>query len=112
MSSGSLVVLKDIRRNNLYYLKDNAVTKNLTESEYLKDDSIKLWQMRLRHLVEIFLQALTKQRLVECASTCNLELGGYYVLDKTTKVEIRHHNSPLGRSSYYVHVSIWSPILP
>ena len=42
MSSGSLVVLKGIRHNNLYYLKDNAITKNLTASEYLKDVSIRL----------------------------------------------------------------------
>jgi len=35
MSSGSLIVLKGTRRNNLYYLKGNAVTKNLAASEYL-----------------------------------------------------------------------------
>ena len=34
MFSGSLVVLKGIRRN-LYYLNDSAVTENLTDSERL-----------------------------------------------------------------------------
>ena len=42
ISSGSLVVLKGIRHNNLYYLKNSAVIENLIASEYLKDDSIRL----------------------------------------------------------------------
>ena len=42
MFRGSLVVLKSIRRNNLYYLKGCAVIGNLTASEYLDDDSIRL----------------------------------------------------------------------
>jgi len=42
MSNGSLVFLKGIRRNNLYYLKSSAVIEKLTASEYLKDDSTKL----------------------------------------------------------------------
>jgi len=50
MSSGSLVVLKGIRLNYLYYLKGSAVTENLTTSKQLEGDSIRLWQMRLRHV--------------------------------------------------------------
>ena len=42
MSSGSLVVLKGIRRNNLYYLKDSAITEKMAASEHLKNDSTKL----------------------------------------------------------------------
>jgi len=42
MSSGSLVVLMGIRRNNLYYLKGSAVTENLAASKYLEEDSISL----------------------------------------------------------------------
>ena len=37
--SGSLVDLKGIRRNNLYYLKGSTVTENLVASEYLDVDS-------------------------------------------------------------------------
>jgi len=40
MSSDSLVVLKDIRHNNLYYLKGSAIIKNLTASKHLNRDSI------------------------------------------------------------------------
>ena len=42
MFRGSLVILKSIRRNNLYYLKGCAVIENLIASEYLDDDSIRL----------------------------------------------------------------------
>ena len=38
MFSSSLVVLKDTRRKNLYYLKGSIVTENLTSSEHLEDD--------------------------------------------------------------------------
>ena len=42
ISSGSLVVLKGVRRNNLYYLKGSTVTRNLATSEHLEDNSIRL----------------------------------------------------------------------
>ena len=42
MSGGSLVVLKGIRCNNLYYLKGSAVTRNLAALEYLDGDSTRL----------------------------------------------------------------------
>jgi len=60
MSSASLVVLKGIRRNNLYHGKDSAVTKNLAASKYLKDDSTRLWQMSLGYIGEKSLQVLAK----------------------------------------------------
>ena len=42
MFSGSLVVLKGIKHNNLYYLKSSAVTENLVASECLDVDSTRL----------------------------------------------------------------------
>jgi len=50
MSSDSLVVLKGIRRNNLYYVKGSAATENMIASEQLEGDSIRLWQLRLEHV--------------------------------------------------------------
>jgi len=58
--SGSLVVLKGIRCNNLYYLKGSAVTENLVASRHLEGDSTRLWQMRLEHIGLDSLQALAK----------------------------------------------------
>ena len=42
MSNGSLVVLKGIRCNKLYYLKGNTVTENFAASKHLEGGSIKL----------------------------------------------------------------------
>jgi len=42
MFSGSMVVLKGIRRNNLYYLKGSVVIKNLALSERLDGDYTRL----------------------------------------------------------------------
>ena len=42
MLSGSLDVLNSTRRNNLYYLKVNAINENLAAPEYLDVDSIRL----------------------------------------------------------------------
>ena len=42
ISSSLLAVMKSIRRNSLYYLKDSAATENLSPSEHLEDDSIRL----------------------------------------------------------------------
>jgi len=47
MSNGSLVVLKGIQCNNLYYLKGSTVIENLAVSEHLECDSIGLWHKRL-----------------------------------------------------------------
>jgi len=42
MPSGSLVVLKGNRGNNLYYLNGSAVIENLATLGHLKDNSIRL----------------------------------------------------------------------
>ena len=43
--------------------------------------------MRLGYIGEKFLQTLAKKGSLEGASTCNMELGGYNVLDKKMKVK-------------------------
>jgi len=82
MFSGSLMVLKGIRRNNLYYLKGTTVTKNLAAFKHLKDDIIRLWQMTLRLVDMDSLQAVATQGLLEGALTCNLKFGECCVLEK------------------------------
>ena len=87
MSNGSLVVLKGIRCNNLYYLKGSIVIEYLASSKYLEGDSTKLWQTRLGHIGLDFFQTLARQGLLEGVLTCNLEFGERCVLDKKTKVK-------------------------
>jgi len=49
MSSGSLVILKGTRRNNVYYLMGSSVT-GLVSSEQLDGDSSRLWQRKLEQV--------------------------------------------------------------
>ena len=57
--NSSLVTLKGIRCNNLYYWK-GVVTENLMASERLGDNAIRLWQMRFGRDGMDSLQTLTK----------------------------------------------------
>jgi len=60
MTKGSMVLLKGVRRNNLYYLKGSTVTGQVATSTHSDTDSTRLWHMRLGHTGEKSLQALTK----------------------------------------------------
>ncbi|CAA0828820.1 Unknown protein, partial [Striga hermonthica] len=50
-TSGSLVVMKDIRRNNLYYYEGDTVVGTVTvaDSTNKESEAVKLWHMRLGH---------------------------------------------------------------
>jgi len=60
MTKGSMMVLKGVCRNNLYYLKGSIFIGQVTTSTDSDDDSTRLWHMRLRHIGERSLQALAK----------------------------------------------------
>jgi len=49
MTKCSMVVLKGVSRNNLYYLKGSTVIVQVATSTDSDDDSIRLWHMRLGH---------------------------------------------------------------
>ena len=75
MFRGSLVVLKGIRCNNMYYLKGNTVTR-LASSECLNDDSTRLWRRRLKKV------GLKSDEALKGASTCHLKSRESCILDK------------------------------
>jgi len=60
MTKGSMVILKGVRRNNLYYLKGSMVTVQVATSTDSDDDCTQLWHMKLGHTGEKSLQALAK----------------------------------------------------
>jgi len=57
---GSMVVLKGVRCNNLYYLKGNTVIRQLATSVSTNEESTKLWHMMLQYTGEKSLQDLSK----------------------------------------------------
>ena len=106
MTKDSMVVMKGVRQNNLYYLKGSIVKGQVETSIYSEDVFAQVCQMSLRHRGEKSLQAPAKNGSLEGASTCNMELGEHDVLDKK-KVKsstTAHHFEGLLDC---VHVSIW-----
>ena len=49
MTKGSMVIMKGVRQNNLYYLKDSIVTGHVETSIFSDDVCTQVWQMRLGH---------------------------------------------------------------
>ena len=93
MSSGSLVVLKEIRCINLYYLKGSVVIGNLVSSEQLN-----LSNLRIGHVCLDTLQAVAKQRVLKGAMTCNRNSCEHSVLDQKAEVKFDtavHHSTGL-----------------
>nr|TKS07772.1 hypothetical protein D5086_0000109800 [Populus alba] len=61
---GALIILRDTRIGNLYFLDGSIVTGTTTVSKSLEDaeaDNSRLWHMRLGHAGEKALQGLAKQ---------------------------------------------------
>jgi len=82
-TKGSIVVLKGIRRNNLYYLKGSTITGQVETSISSDNVCTQVWQIKVGSPV--------KKGSLEGATTCDLELGEHGVVDEK-KV---HRCSPL-----------------
>ena len=89
-TSGALVMLKGIRKNNLYYYQGSTVvgTTAAAISSTKKDaEATQLWHMRLGHAGEKSLQTLAKQGLLKGTKTCKLEFCEHCVLGKQRRVK-------------------------
>ena len=88
--SGALVVMKGIRRNNLYlYQGSTAVGTAAAVSEADKvAEMSRLWHMRLRHAGEKSLQTLAMQGLLKGGKTCKLDFCEQCVLGKQKRVKV------------------------
>ena len=82
MTKGSMVIMKGVRRNNLYYLKGTIVTGQVETSISSDDDCTQVWQMRPRRGGEKSLQASAKRGSLKGVATSNLKLSEHGVLDK------------------------------
>jgi len=100
MSSGSLVVLKSIRCNNLYYLMSSAVT-GLASLGQLDGDSTRSWHSGLGQV------GLKTDQALGGVSTCRLEARDSCVFDKKVKFGTNTHH--LHDLLELVHVDVWGP---
>jgi len=110
MTRGSMVVLKGVQRNNLYYLIGRTVTGRVVTSISSGDVYTQVWYMRLGHIGEKSLQAPAKKELLKGASIYNMKLGGHDILDKKMKVKFSTTTHRSEGLLNYIHVSIWGPI--
>ena len=107
MIKGSMVVMKGVRRRNLYYLKGSTVKGQVETPISSNNVCTQVWQMKVRHGGEKSLQAPAKKGLLEDSATCNL-VGEHSVLDKKkVKFSTSTHRSECLLDC--VHVSVWGP---
>ena len=87
--SGTLMVMKDIRRNNLYYYNGSTMIGVVaTVSGSDKDAEItSLWHRHLGHASERALLILVKRGLLKGAKTCKLEFCEHCVIGKQRRVK-------------------------
>ncbi|KAI4347992.1 hypothetical protein L6164_008758 [Bauhinia variegata] len=95
--SGALVVMKGVRKNNLYhYQGSTTVGIAATAVEADKEaEMTKLWHMRLGHAGEKSLQTLAKQGLLKGVKNCKMDFCEQCVLGKQTRVKFANaiHNT-------------------
>ena len=109
--SGALVVMKGIRRNNLYLYQGRTtvgIAAALTEADKVAEMS-RLWHMRLGHAGEKSLQTLAMQGLLKGEKTCKLDFCEQCVLGKQKRVKfgIAIHNTE--GILDYIHTDEWGP---
>jgi len=110
ITRGSMVVMKCVRHNNLYYLRGSTVIRRVETFISSDGDCTQVWRMRLGHTSEKFLKAPIKKGSLKGASTCNIELGGQDVLDKKMTVKFGTSTHRSEGLLNCVHVSIWRPV--
>ena len=109
--SGALVVMKGIRRNNLYlYQGSTAVGTAAAVSEADKvAEMSRLWHMRLGHAGEKSLQTLAMQGLLKGAKTCKLDFCEQCVLGKQKRVKFGTAIHNTEGILDYIHTDVWGP---
>ncbi|KAG8503986.1 hypothetical protein CXB51_002302 [Gossypium anomalum] len=86
--SGALVILKGIRKNNLYYYQYSTVIGTVAAASDNKElDSMQLWHMKLGYASEKSLKILAKQGLLKGAKACKLKFCEHCVLGKQKRVK-------------------------
>ncbi|KAH9699706.1 hypothetical protein KPL71_024470 [Citrus sinensis] len=98
---GAMVILQEVRRHNLYYLKGGTTDEtNIVEAH---SDTTKLWHIRLGHAEEKSLQTLMRHGLLKGTKTCKLNFCEHCVVGKKTRVKFGTANHNTREILEYVH---------
>ena len=111
VTSGALLTMKGVRRNNLYYYQGSTIIGSAAAVSGGNNlgETTKLWHMRLGHPGEKALQTLVKQGLLKGAKTGKLDFCEHCVLGKKTRVEFGTAIHNTKDILDYVHSDVWGP---
>ncbi|KAL3821238.1 hypothetical protein ACJIZ3_007143 [Penstemon smallii] len=107
VTRSSMVVMKGLRRNNLYFLQGKTVIGGAAAVDNV--DSTKLWHIRLGHAGEKAMQGLISQGLLKGAKTCKMNFCEHCVLGKQTRVRFGTATHKTKGILDYVHTDVWGP---
>ena len=109
--SRALVVMKGIRRNNLYLYQGSTIVGTAAAVSVADkvDKMSRLWHMRLRHAGEKSLQTLAMQGLLKGAKTCKLDFCEQCVLGKKERVKFGTAIHNTEGILDYIHTDVWGP---
>ena len=105
------MVIKGIRRNNLYLYQGSTTVGTaaaVSETDKLTEMS-KLWHMRLGHAGEKSLQTLAMQGLLKGAKTCKLDFCEQCVMGKQKRVKFSTAIHNTEGILDYIHTDVWGP---
>ncbi|KAG8492732.1 hypothetical protein CXB51_010465 [Gossypium anomalum] len=110
VTSDALVILKGIRKNNLYYYQGSTVIGAVAATSGNKElDSMQLWHMKLGHASEKSLQILANQGLLKGAKAYKLKFCEHCVLGKQKRVKFGIAIHKTKGILEYVHSDVWGP---
>nr|KYP59893.1 Retrovirus-related Pol polyprotein from transposon TNT 1-94 [Cajanus cajan] len=111
INKGSTIVIRGIKKGNLYMLQGstNLISESISVADKHTLDLTRLWHMRLGHMSERGMMVLSKQKLLRDHTVKELKFCEHCVLGK-------HHRSKFPKAQHttkstldYVHSNCWGP---
>ncbi|KAI4303367.1 hypothetical protein MLD38_039008 [Melastoma candidum] len=110
ISCGALVVMKGTKTGSLYVLHGSTVTGSAAISSSLSEsDSAKLWHMRLGHMSENSMSALSNRGLLPVQSIGKLDFCEHCVFGKQKRVSFNTAVHQTKGTLDYIHSDLWGP---
>jgi len=85
VTRGSMTILKEEQTTNLYKLTESIIIVDASAATE-KEDTTRLWHMRLGHMSERGLQVLHKRSALSCIRYCKLDLCKFYIMGRQRRV--------------------------
>ena len=108
VSKGSMTVLKGERVANLYRMKGSIIAGDASVSTE-KEDTTRLWHMRLGHISERGLQLLHKKGALSGIKSCKLDLCEFCILGRQRRVSFSTSEHRSKGLLDLIHTDVWGP---